>query len=108
VRNPKAYVALCFGLLALAFLAAGGLLPRFRPEIGSFEALVVVPAAVVAALLAIAMARRAQFDYQRTLGRVGGNAAARLAKVLAAAALLVSLAAGLALGVYGVLLLVQS
>lgn len=108
VRNPKAYVALFFALLGLAFLAAGAALPRLRPEIGSFEALVVLPAAVVSALIAVAMARRAQFDFQRTLGRIGGNAVARVAKVLAATALLISLAAGLALGVYGVLVLVQA
>jgi hypothetical protein len=108
VRNPKAYVALLFSLLALAFLAAGVVLPQVRPEIGTFEALVVVPAAVVSALIAVAMARRARFDYQRTLGRVGGNGVALTAKVLAVTALLVSLAAGLALGVYGVLVLVQS
>lgn len=108
VHNPKAFVALLFSLLALAFLAAGVALPRFRPELGSFEALVVVPAAVVAALIAVAMARRARFDFQRTLGRVGGNGVALAAKVLAVTALLICLAAGLALGVYGVLVLVQS
>ncbi len=108
VVNPKAFVALFFSLLALVFLAAGVVLPRYRQEIGALEALVVVPAAAVAALMAIAMARRARFDFQRTLGRVRGDAVARIARALAVIALLASLSAALALGVYGVLVLVQA
>jgi hypothetical protein len=107
VRNPKAVVAFFFAVLALAFLAAGVLVPRFRDEIGPLEALVVVPAAFVSALIAIALARRARFDFQRTLGRVGGDGLAAAARLVGILAVLVSLTAGLAVGVYAVLVLVQ-
>lgn len=107
VRNPKAFVALLFGVLALLFLAAGVAVPQFRDEIGALEALVVVPAALIAALIGIAMSRRARFDFQRTLGRIGGNGIAQTARVLSVLALLVSLTAGLAVAVYGVLVLVR-
>lgn len=107
MRNPKAAVSLFFALLALAFLAAGAALPQFRSEIGALEALVVVPAAVLSALIGIALSRRARFEFQRTLGRAGGNRLAAAARVLAVTALLVSLTAVLAVGVYGVLVLVQ-
>jgi hypothetical protein len=107
VRNPKAIVAFLFALLALAFLAAGVVLPRIRDEIGPLEALVVVPAAFVSALIAIALARRARFDFQRTLGRVGGDGLAAAARLVGILAVLVSLTAALAVGVYAVLVLVQ-
>ena len=107
VRNPNAVVALLFGVLALAFLAAGVVLPRFRDEIGPLEALIVVPASVVAALICIATARRARFDFQRTLGRSGGAGVAAAARFLAIVALLVSVTAALAVGVYAVLVLVE-
>ena len=107
VRNPKALTALFFGVLGLVFLAAGVLLPRFREDIEPLEALVVTPAAFLCALVAIAMARRARFDFQRTLGRIGGDGVAAVARVLGIVTLLVSLTAGLAVGVYTVLVLVQ-
>jgi hypothetical protein len=107
VRNPKAVIAFLFALLALAFLAAGIVLPRVRDEIAPLEALIVTPAAFLSALIAIALARRARFDFQRTLGRVGGDGLARVTRVIGVLVLLVSLTAGLAVGVYAVLVLVQ-
>ena len=107
VSNPRAVVAFVFGLLALGFLALAAAMPRLTPRIDSLRALVIVPAAIVAALICIAMARRARFEFQRTLGRAGGSGLAALAKVLGVAALLISLTAGLAVGVYAVLVLVQ-
>jgi hypothetical protein len=100
-------MAFLFGVLGLLFLAAGAALPRFRAEIEPLEALVVVPAAALSALICVALARRARFDYQRTLGRLGGAGLARMARLLGIVGLLVSLTAGLAAGVYAVLVLVQ-
>jgi hypothetical protein len=106
VRNVKAVGGLLFALLALALLAAGAAVPRFVDEIEPLEALVVVPAAVVAALVAIALARRARFDFQRSLGRLGGDGVALTARFLSLIVLLVSLTAGLAAGVFAILALV--
>jgi hypothetical protein len=107
VSNPKAVVAFLFGLLSLGFLGAAAAIPQLTQRIDLLRALVVVPAAVAAAVVCLAMSRRARFDFQRTLGRVGGDGLATAAKVLGVAALLISLTAGLAVGVYGVLVLVQ-
>ena len=107
MRNSKAVSAFLFSLLAVAFLAAGVVLPRIQDEIEPLEALVVAPAAFVAALIAIALARRARFDFQRSLGRTGGDGLARVARVIGMIVLLLSLTAGLAVGVYAVLVLVQ-
>ena len=106
VHNPKAIGGFLFSVLALGFLTAGAALPLFRDEIQPLEALVVVPAAVIAALVAIALARRARFDFQRSLGRIGGDRIAVAARFLSLVALLVALTAALAVGVYAVLALV--
>ncbi len=106
VRNPKAIGALFFGLVALGFLAAGAAVPRFVDEIEPLEALVVVPAAVVCALIGVGLARRARFEFQRSLGRIGGNGVAAVGRALSVIALLVSLTAALAVGVFAVLALV--
>jgi hypothetical protein len=107
VRNPKAVIAFLFSLLAVAFVAAGVVLPRVRDEIAPLEALIVTPAALLSALIALALARRARFDFQRTLGRAGGDGLARAARIISVVVVLVSLTAGLAAGVYAVLVLVQ-
>lgn len=107
MRNAKAIIAFLFSLLALAFVAAGVLLPRLHNEVEPLEALIVAPAAFLSALIAVALARRARFDFQRTLGRVGGDGLASLARVIGVVVLLISLTAGLAVGVYAVLVVVQ-
>ena len=57
-------------------------------------------------LTLIALARRARFDFQRSLGRIGGDRIAVAARFLSLVALLVALTAALAVGVYAVLALV--
>jgi hypothetical protein len=85
---------------------AGAAVPSLVDGIEPLEALVVVPAAVVAALVGIALARRARFDFQRSLGRIGGDGLAVTARLLSLIALLVSLTAALAVGVFAILALV--
>lgn len=106
VGNAKAIGALLFGLLSLALVAAGLAVPRFVAEIEALEALVVVPGALVAALVSIALARRARFDYQRTLGRIGGDGVAVAARVISLVTLLACLTITLAVGVFAILALV--
>jgi hypothetical protein len=106
VRNGKAIGALLFSVLALGFLAAGAAVPVFVDTIDPLEALVVVPAAALCALVSIGLARRARFDFQRSLGRIGGDGVAVAARFLSVVALLVSLTAALAVGVFAVLALI--
>jgi hypothetical protein len=106
LSNLKALSSVVVALLALGVLVAGGAAARFVEEVSLGQAVLVVPAGFVLALVALSLARRGRFDYQRTLGRVGGERAAKVGKFLAMVALLGSLTAGLALGVYLVLDLV--
>jgi hypothetical protein len=108
VHNAKAVGAFVTGLLALAILAAAAALPRFLDSITPLQALVVIPGAVLLALVSIALARRARFDFQRTLGRIGGDGLALTGWVLGIVTLLVSLTAALAVGVYAVLTFTQN
>jgi hypothetical protein len=108
MRNGKAVGALLAGLLALATLAAAALVPRLVDTVTPLQALVIVPGAVLLALLSIGLARRARFDFQRTLGRIGGDGLALTGWILGVIALLVSVTAGLAVGVYAVLTFTQS
>lgn len=105
VRNAKAVLGVLFGLLAIAILVAGGLRTNSETTV---DRLVVaaIPASFVVALIAISLARRGRFAYQRTLGRAGGRRIAGLARVLGVLALLLSLTGALAIAVFGVLKLV--
>jgi hypothetical protein len=105
VRNAKALLALLAALLALGVLGAAAYVAQTQRflEVSWIEAAAVVPAAALLALLSLSLAGRARDLYGRTLGRVGGRRLAGLARLLASLALLVSLTAGLAVGVFGVL-----
>ena len=52
---------------------------------------------------ALLLARRALRNVERTLGRVGGEGAARVGRLLGAISLAIGLSAGIALAVYAVL-----
>jgi hypothetical protein len=107
VHNLKAVGALVAAVVAIGILAAAAAVPRFVDSIQPLEALIVVPAGVVLSLLAISLARRARFDYQRSLGRIGGNGLAAASWVLGMVGVLIALAAALAVGVYAVLTFTQ-
>jgi hypothetical protein len=106
VHNVKAVLSVLVGLLALGVVVAGAGSARFVDEVGLREAAGAVGLGFLLALAAISLARRGRFDYQLTLGRVGGAGAARFGRVLGTIALLVSLTAALAIGVYLVLTIV--
>jgi hypothetical protein len=59
----------------------------------------------VLGFLALRLARRARFDYQRSLGRAGGVALATAARMLGGFAFLLAVTGALALGVFAVLTL---
>ena len=102
VRNRKAVFALACAVGALALLIAGAAAVNQADHIPIYS-YAAVPAAFVAAMAAVSLARRAHFDFQRSLGRLGGNGLATAGKSLAVLALLLSLTAALAIGVYLVL-----
>jgi hypothetical protein len=106
VRNPRAIWALLFALLALGALIGGAVAARLSDRVGFAEAVGAIPLGILLALMSLGLARRARWEYQRTVGRAGGGGLAAVARVLGAIALLIGITAALALGVFAVLALV--
>ncbi|MGI9658863.1 MAG: hypothetical protein ACR2OD_08140 [Gaiellaceae bacterium] len=105
MRNAKAVLGVLFGLLAIAIIVAGGLRTNSETTIDRIV-IASVPAAFVAALVALSLSRRGKFEFQRTLGRAGGRGLASLARGLGIIGLLLSFTGALAIAVFGVLKLV--
>ena len=105
MRNARAVWAFLFALLALGALAGGAAAARLSERVGLVEAVGAVPVGIFLALVSLSLARRARFEYERTLGRAGGGGLAAVARVLGAIALLIGVTAALALGVFAVLAL---
>jgi hypothetical protein len=105
VSNPKAVWALVTALLALGVLVGAAAAGRLLDQVGLTEAAPAVPIGLVLALVSVSLARRARFEHQRTLGRVGGAGVATAARVLGLVALIVAVTATLALAVFAVLTL---
>jgi hypothetical protein len=106
VRNPQASWAFVTALLSLGALAGAALAARIASDVvGLREALPAVPVALILALVAAFLARKARFVHERSLGRAGNPAFVVLARVLAAIALIVAVTAALALVVFAVLTL---
>ena len=103
MRNASSVFGLLVALLALAALAGAGYLARERPEISWLEAGAVIPVVGLLALFALSLASRGRALHQRSLGRAGGEGVASTARGLGLLALLLTLTAALALGVFAVL-----
>jgi hypothetical protein len=106
VRNVKAVLSVLLGTLALAVLAGGVVAARYYDEIGLGEVGIAIGVGFLLALGSVSLARRAQFDFQRTLGRIGGTGVFAVGRFLGWTALLTAITAGLAFGVFAVLTLV--
>jgi hypothetical protein len=104
-RNTKALWAFITALLALAVLFGAAVAARFSSRVGLYEAIPAVPIALVLGFVSLRLARRARFEHQRTLGRIGGGGLASAARILGSLAFLIALTAALALGVFAVLTL---
>jgi hypothetical protein len=106
VSNSRAVWAFVVALLALDVLLGAAAAARFMSEVGLAEAAPAVPLGLILSLVSLSLARRARFEHQRTLGRVGGTGLAAAARLIGTVALIVAVTASLALAVFAVLTLV--
>jgi hypothetical protein len=104
--NPRAVWAFITALLALGVLIGAAAAGRLLDQVGLTEAAPAVPIGLVLALVSVSLTRRARFEHQRTLGRVGGAGLITAARILGLVALIVAVTATLALAVFAVLTLV--
>jgi hypothetical protein len=103
MRNSSAAFSIPIALLALAALAGAAYVAETRLDVSWLEASAALPVAGLLALLSLSLASRGRALHERTLGRAGGAGLARAGRSLGFLALLATITALLALGVFGVL-----
>ena len=84
-------------------LVVGALGARYRTDFGVEEVGIAVAAAFGLGIIGLSLARRARFDYQRSVGRIGGRGIAALGRLAGTVAILIAMTAALAFGVFAVL-----
>jgi hypothetical protein len=102
-RNDAARASLACAVLGLLIPVAAYVAARQLKDVTIVQGTEATCGAAPLGLLALLLARRAQFTTERTLGRVGGAGLARAGKLLGLLSLCIGLTAGLALGFYALL-----
>jgi hypothetical protein len=102
-RNDAARGSVVLALLGLAVPIAAFAAARKLQDVTIVQATGATCASAVLGGAAVLLARRGLRTIDRTLGRAGGESAARVGRLLGAIALCVGLSAVIALAVYGVL-----
>lgn len=102
--NFRAWLALLFGLIAVAAIPVAIELTRKVPGAQLLDAVWAIPVAGVAAILSLLFARGARGAIARTLEPVGGAGCIRLGRILAVAGICITLSASIAVGLYEFLL----
>ena len=106
-RNPRAVASVLVGLVAVASVPIGIFVAR-DTRVTLLQSTVSIGIAALLGLYAILLALRGRERVQLTLGRAGGETAARIGRVLGIVAVWGAGAAGLAVGFYGLLTLFAS
>ena len=102
-RNDAARASLACALLGLLVPVAAYVAARKLTDVTIVQGTEGTCGSAPFGLLAILLARKAQFTIERTLGRVGGAGLARAGKLLGLLSLCIGLTAALALGFYALL-----
>jgi hypothetical protein len=105
--NPRATASIVVGVLAVAAIPIGVLAARYT-RVSLLQSTVSIAVAALLGLYAVILARRGRERIQLTLGRAGGDGAARAGRALGILAIWAAGAAGLAVGFYGLLTLFAS
>ena len=101
--NPAAPGALAAGLLAVAALPAAVALAQVSTRVKLLQAAGGIPVAAVLGVAALWLARRARRRSERTLGRAGGEGAARAGRVLGVLGLCLAASGAIAVAFYTLL-----
>jgi hypothetical protein len=104
-RNPRALASLIVGLAGIAVVPLAIASSRFFDEITLVRSCASAALAGALGVSAIVLARRGRETAQRTLGRSGGEAVARVGRILGMMAIWIAATTGLAVAFYGLLTL---
>ena len=102
-RNGRAAASLLVGLLAAAALPVAVALAEAAELFELLDASGAIPVAGGLGIAALVLARGARLRAERTLGRVGGEGAARAGRLLGVLAICLAIAGAIAVGFYFVL-----
>jgi hypothetical protein len=102
--NPRAWLSVVCGALAVAAVPVAIWLTRRLPGTRLLDAAYAIPLGFLLGVAALLFARGARGTIRRRLGRAAGARWIRTGRVLAVAGLCVALAAALSVGVYELLL----
>jgi hypothetical protein len=102
-ENRRATASVVLGLLAVLAIPAGVVLSYYSATVTLVESSSAAGLAILFGLYAIVQSRRGRETFARTIGRSGGQGAARAGKILGAIGLCMGITAGLAVGFYGLL-----
>jgi len=102
-RNDAARASVVLALLGLALPVVAFAAARQLEQVTLVQATAVACASVVLGLVAIVLSRRARRNIERSIGRLGGEEAARVGRLGGFLALCIGLTAALALGFYELL-----
>ncbi len=91
------------GALAAVAVPVGVFFSRWVSGVGLLDASLAIPVAVVLGVAAIVLGRRSRREVAWTLGRMGGLGWARAGAMLGVVAICLAVTAALALGFYGLL-----
>jgi hypothetical protein len=105
--NRAAPGAVAAGLLAVVALPAGIALAQVSARVKLLQASAAIPVAAVLGVAALLLARRAIRRSQRTLGRAGGEGAARAGRILGVLGLCIAASGAIAVAFYEVLVYYQ-
>ncbi len=104
-RNPRASASIVVGLIAVSIVPLAIGASEYFEELTLVQSCASAAVAALLGIAAIALARRGRETVQRTLGRSGGEGAARVGRWLGVVALWIAATTGLALAFYGLLTL---
>jgi hypothetical protein len=104
-RNPRASASLVVGVVAVAIVPLAIAASQYFDELSLVQSCASAAVAGLLGIFAIVLARRGRETAQRTLGRSGGEGAARAGKWLGVLALWIAATTGLALAFYALLTL---
>ena len=104
-RNPRAVASVVVGAAAVAAVPLAIVASWFFDEVTLVQACAAAALAALLGILAIVYARRGRETAQRTLGRSGGEGAARAGRIFGMIAIWMAATTGLALAFYGLLTL---
>ena len=106
--NHRASLALIFGLLAVLAVPGAVFVSRQTAGVQLLDAVWAIPVAAGCGIAALLFARGARGRIRRKLERAGGRARARTATILAVAGLCFAVSGAIAVGLYELLLRLES